>query len=215
VPTIYHRSRCEMVGTLRFAHPTQLSCAERTLVGLRGMREACKTQRTHKDSYLMDIPSSVRPLFLAAGWQSGRRMRVDGRVPELHLAHSILQEVGGLHVGRSEPSGIECARSDLEFCFCEADHKILSTWGELLRSRLVEVAEVHNRHGWLIVDEAGRCFGASQIHDAFYFEGQTFGEAVERLLLGRKVRPMLRPDQHQVELYGETFTRGHPAIFEY
>jgi hypothetical protein len=38
---------------------------------------------------------------------------------------------------------------------------------------------------------------------------------VERLLLGRKVRPMLRPDQHQVELYGETFTRGHPAIFEY
>jgi hypothetical protein len=215
VPTIYHRSRCEMVGTLRFAHPTQLSCAERTLVGLRGMREACKTQRTHKDSYLMDIPSSVRPLFLAAGWQSGRRMRVDGRVPELHLAHSILQEVGGLHVGRSEPSGIECARSDLEFCFCEADHKILSTWGELLRSRLVEVAEVHNRHGWLIVDEAGRCFGASQIHDAFYFEGQTFGEAVERLLLGRKVRPMLRPDQHQVELYGATFTRGHPAIFEY
>ena len=215
MPTIYHRSRCEMVGTLRFAHPTQLSCAERTLVRFRGMREACKTQRTHKDSYLMDIPSSVRPLFLAAGWQSGRRMRVDGRVPELHLAHSILQEVGDLHVGRSEPTGIECARSDLEFCFCEADHKILSTWGELLRSRLVEVAEVHNRHGWLIVDEAGRCFGASQIHDAFYFEGQTFGEAVERLLLGRKARPMLRPDQHQVELYGETFTRGHPAIFEY
>jgi hypothetical protein len=22
VPTIYHRIRCEMVGTLRFAHPT-------------------------------------------------------------------------------------------------------------------------------------------------------------------------------------------------
>jgi hypothetical protein len=77
------------------------------------------------------------------------------------------------------------------------------------------VAEVHNRHGWLIIDEAGRCFGASKIHDAFYFEGQTFGEAVERLLLGRKARPMLRPDQHQVELYGATFNRGHPAIFEY
>jgi hypothetical protein len=162
----------------------------------------------------MDIPASVRSLFLAAGWQPGRRIRVDGRVPELHPAHSILQEVGGLRVGRSEP-GIECARSDLEFGFCEEDYEILSTWGDLLRSRLVEVAEVHNRHGWLIVDEAGRCFGASQIHDAFYFEGQTFGEAVERLLLGRKARPMLRPDQHQVELYGETFTRGHPAIVEY
>lgn len=162
----------------------------------------------------MEIPVGVRPLFAAAGWKLGRRLRVPGRVPQLHPAHKVLQEVGGLHIGRSELGGIECARSDLAFCFCEADHEILSTWSELLRSQLIGVAEVHNRHGWLIVDEVGRCFGASQIHDAFYFEGQTFGEAVERLLLGRKARPMLRPDQHQVDLYGVTFARGHPAIFD-
>lgn len=117
----------------------------------------------------MDIPKDVRPLFVAAGWQSGRRVDVDGRVPRLHPAHDLLQEVGGLHVGRSEIAGIECARSDLEFCFCEVHHDILSTWSELLRSRLIGVAEVHNRHGWLLMDEAGRCFGASQMHDAFYF----------------------------------------------
>jgi SUKH-3 immunity protein len=163
----------------------------------------------------MDIPAGVRPLFVTAGWRSGRRVHVDGRVPELHPAYDVLQEVGGLHVGRSEPRGIECARSDLEFCFCNVDQDILSTWSELLRSRLMEVAEVHNRHGWLLVDQAGRCFGASRIHDALYFEGQTFGEAVERLLLGRKARPMLRPDQDQVDLYGSTFSRGHPAIFDY
>jgi hypothetical protein len=29
--------------------------------------------------------------------------------------------------------------------------------------------------------------------------------------LGRKARPILRPDQSQVDLYGATFTRGHPA----
>ncbi len=156
---------CEMVGTLRFAHRTKL----------RGRCKRCQTQKAHKDSHLMDIPESVRSIFLAAGWQSGRRISVDSRVPEFHPAHSILQGVGGLHVGRSDPAGIECGRSDLEFCFCEADHEILSTWGALLQSRLVEVAEVHNRHGWLIIDEAGRCFGASKIHDAFYFEGQTFG----------------------------------------
>jgi hypothetical protein len=127
---------------------------------------------------------------------AGNRGAVDGRVPQLHPAYDVLQELGGLHVGRSELGGIECARSDLEFCFCEADQDVLSTWSDLLRSRLIEVAEVHNRHGWLIVDEAGRCFGASQIHDAFYFEGHTFGEAVERLLLGRRAGPMLRPDQH-------------------
>lgn len=154
----------------------------------------CQVQTRHEGN-IMDIPAGVRPLFTAAGWQSGRRVRVHGRVPQLHPAHDVLREVGGLHIGQSEP-GIECARSDLEFGFCEADHEILSTWSELLRSRLIVVAEVHNRHGRLIVDEVGRCFGASQIHDAFYFEGQTFGEAVERLLLGRRARPMLRPDQH-------------------
>jgi hypothetical protein len=51
---------------------------------------------------------------------------------------------------------------------------------------------------WLFADEAGRCFGASQAHDAFYFEWYIFGEAVGRLLLGRKARPMLRPDQERV-----------------
>ena len=163
---------------------------------------------------MMDMPVSVRPLFTAAGWQLGRRVRVHGGVPRLHPAHDVLREVGGLHIGQSEPS-IECASSDLEFRFCEADHQILSTWSELLQSRLIVVAEVHNRHGWLIIDEVGRCFGASQIHDAFYFEGQTFGEAVERLLLGRRARPMLRPDQHQVDLYGVTFARGDPAIFDH
>jgi hypothetical protein len=163
----------------------------------------------------MDILASVRPLFLAAGWQSGRGVCVDGRVPPFHPAYRVLQEVGGLRVGRSGLGGVECARSDLEFRFCEVDQDIVSTWNELLRSQLIGAAEVHNRHGWLLVDEAGRCFGASQIHDAFYFEGQTFGEAVERLLLGRKARPMLRPDQHHVDLYGVTFARGNPAIFDY
>ena len=166
-------------------------------------------------SDVMDIPLSVRPLFVAAGWQSERRVSVDGRVPQLHPAYGVLQELGGLHVGRSELGGIECARSDLEFCFYDVDQDILSTWNALLRSQLIGVAEVHNRHGWLLVDEAGRCFGASQIHDAFYFEGQTLGQAAERLLLGRKARPMLRPDQHDVDLYGTTFARGHPAIFDY
>ena len=145
----------------------------------------------------MEVPLAVRPLFVAAGWQPGRCVGVDSRVPQRHPAFEVLQEFGGLHVVRSEGGGIECGRADLEFCFREGDLDILSTWSELLRSRLVEVAEVQNRHGWLFVDEAGRCFGA------------------RRLLLGYRSRPMLRPDQHQVVLYGETFARGHSAIFEF
>jgi hypothetical protein len=161
----------------------------------------------------MEIPSEVRQLFVAAGWRPARRVSVDGRVPEDHPAHDVLQELGGLHVGQAG-YGIECASSDLIFQFCDVAPDIVSTWSELLGSKLIEVAEVHHRHGLLVMDEAGRCFGASLIHDAFYFEGRNFGEALKRLLLGRKSRPMLRPDQHQVDLYGETFARGHPAIFE-
>jgi len=164
----------------------------------------------------MDIPPRVRSMFAAAGWQPGRRVSVDSQVSHLHPAYDVLKELGGLHVGRSGLNGFECARSDVEFCFCNVDQDdLLLTWNTLLRTQLIGVAEVHNRHGWLLVDEAGRCFGASQIHDAFYFEGQTFGEAVERVLLGFKARPMLRPDQDHVSLYGMTFARGDSAIYDY
>lgn len=160
----------------------------------------------------MGIPLDVRSLFVAAGWQAGRCVDVDARVPKRHAAYKILEELGGLHVGRAG-HGVECASSDLKFGFSEVDQDVASVWSELLKSRLLGIAEVHNRHGWLLVDEVGRCFGASQIHDAFYYEGQNSDVAIERLLLGRRARPMLRPDQDAVVLYGETFRRGHPAIF--
>jgi hypothetical protein len=162
----------------------------------------------------MEIPSEVRHLFAAAGWRPARRVSIDDRVPEHHPAHDVLQEMGGLHVGQAG-YGIECASSDLFFQFCDEAPEILSTWSELLGCKLIGVAEVHRSHGLLLMDEAERRFGASLIHDAFYFEGHNFGEALTRLLLGRKSRPMLRPDQHQVDLHGETFVRGHPAIFDY
>jgi len=151
-------------------------------------------------------------MLVTAGWRPGRQIDVDVRVPPLHPAHRILKELGGLHVGRCGP-GIECTTSDLKFGFCEPDEEIGPVWSELLGSELVTIAEVHHQHGWLLVDAAARCFGASQIHDAFYYEGPDFGVALERLLIGRRARPMLRPDQDQVELYGETFSRGHAAIF--
>jgi hypothetical protein len=162
----------------------------------------------------MEIPPIVRSQFLIPSWRFPRRMRVDPRVPTQHPAHEILAEMGGLHIGQSGP-GIECATSDLHFAFREADEEYGSCWGSLLASKLVAIAEVGNCHGWLFVDEGGRFFGGSQIHDAFYFEGDTFAEAAERLLLGRRARPMLKPDQDEIYLYGEKFTRGHPAVFDY
>jgi hypothetical protein len=103
----------------------------------------------------------------------------------------------------------------MHFAFCDADAEYGSCWSSLIASKLIALAEVGNCHGWLFVDEVGRFFGASQVHDAFYFEGNNFAEAAERLLLGQRARPMLKPDQDEIYLYGEKFTSGHPALFDY
>jgi hypothetical protein len=89
----------------------------------------------------------------------------------------------------------------------------IKLWSELLGSQLIYVATVHNDHEKLYVDALGRYFGLSLIHDTFYFHGASFGGAMEGLLLGRRARPMLRPDQETVDLYGETFTANHPSVY--
>jgi hypothetical protein len=162
----------------------------------------------------VQIPQSIQPLFVAAGWQSNRRVPVNPNVPVGHPAHDILSELGGLHVGQRGP-GIECATSDVKFDFCDGDSETVDIWSRLLEARLVGVAELDKGYGWLLVDASGRCFGADLVSDNFYFYGATFDEAVERLLAGRRARPVIRPDQDQVYLYGENFTRGHPALFDF
>jgi hypothetical protein len=85
----------------------------------------------------------------------------------------------------------------------------------MTRTELVGIAGVNNDHGELYVDALGRCFGASCVHDAFFFYGESFAEAVEGILLGRRARPMLRPDQPFVTLYGEKFTAESPEVYRY
>lgn len=153
-------------------------------------------------------------MFLAAGWKPGRKIEVFPPIPREHPAEDILSEFGGLRVGQAG-SGLECATSDVAFCHLPPCEIVVGVWGRLLRTRLVGVAQVHNDHAELYLDESGRYFGASQMHDAFYFEGASFGEAMERLLLGRRSRPMLRPDQETITLYGETFTADDPAVYKY
>jgi hypothetical protein len=95
------------------------------------------------------------------------------------------------------------------------DERVRRAWEELLGTQLVGVAEAHNGHEELYVDRDSRVFGASIAHDGFCFHGASFVEAMERLLSGRRTRPMLRPDQDRVMLYGDLFTADHPAIYRY
>jgi hypothetical protein len=109
---------------------------------------------------------------------------------------------------------VECATSDIRFGPLDNNSEV-DIWAGLLGTTLIGIAEVHHAHGELYIDSSGRCFGRSCLHEAFYFEGASFGEAVERLLLGRRARPLLRSDQESVTLYGEEFTAEHPEVYHY
>jgi len=174
---------------------------------------------------MIELPISVRPLFVAAGWHPGRTIsRAPGVRPQCsrfadllksdHPAVAILAEFGGLHVGQSG-TGEECATSDVAFRHLHPGEFVLDVWGKLLATELVGIAEVQNRHAELYVDRSGRCFCYSNVDDGFRFEGSSFGEAIERMLLGRCSRPMLRPEQRTVWHYGEEISADDPRVYKY
>lgn len=164
----------------------------------------------------LDIPQSVAPLFRAAGWHSLVRKSIAGNAPKGHPAAAVLLELEGLSVGDCE-SGEECSRSDIAFGRDEQleQDSVVHAWQSLLGTTLVCIGEVHCFHGALLMDSSGACYQSSQVHEAFSFDGATFGAAVERILLGRKGQPMLLPNQPSVQFYGETITANHPNLYRY
>jgi hypothetical protein len=164
---------------------------------------------------MVEIPESVRPRFVAAGWHPGRRVTVSLAVPADHPAAVILAAFGGLTITPDREAGEECAPDDLAFQELFPDESVTEVWSRLLGIRLVGVAEMHHGHGELYVGADGRCFGRSCVHDAFYFEGASFAEAAERALRGRRSRPLFRPDQVSVTLYGIRYTPDSPEVYRY
>ncbi|MCE9637841.1 MAG: SUKH-3 domain-containing protein [Planctomycetes bacterium] len=138
---------------------------------------------------LCEPPTRVRAMFERAGWAPGRRVAVSDEVPRGHPAHAILASFSGLSVGECGP-GEECARSDMVFRDLLEDASTVRTWETVLKTRLVSVASVHRGHGEMYVASDGQCYGASRNDGAFYFEGASFSEAVERRVFGRR-SPML------------------------
>lgn len=163
----------------------------------------------------IELPESVEPLFRAAGWHRGRQVSISRSVPTNHPALAILATVGGLTVTPDRKVGEECAPNDLAFQELEPNRSISEVWNALLDTILVGVAEMHDGHAELYVAADGRCFGCSLVHDAFYFEGNSFGEAAERSLFGRRSQPMLRPNQPSVTLYGIEYSADSPELYRY
>ena len=162
-----------------------------------------------------DLPVGIRHFFLEAGWLPGAQPRFTSELgADDHPAWSVLAEFNGLKVGQTG-AGEECATSDVVFQELSGQDSTIDLWSRLLDSHLVRVAEFHHSHGELLIDQTGRCFAWSLIDDNFCFAGATFAEAMESLLLGRRLRPMLRPDQQEMSVYGESIRTGDPRIFVY
>ncbi len=164
---------------------------------------------------MVDVPESVRLRFIAAGWHPGRRVAVPAAVPADHPAAVVLAAFSGLAITPTTKAGEECSADDLAFRELWPDESVIVVWAGLLGTRLVGVAEMHHGHSELYIAADGRCFGRSCVHDAFWFKGASFAEAAERCLLGRRSRPLLRPDQASVWLYGIPYTPDSPETYQY
>lgn len=135
----------------------------------------------------IDLPETLLPLFVAAGWPATHTEPLPDFVPPWHPATALLQQLAGLQVGTCD-TGEECATSDVVFGTFEHLHgdEDFLAWQQRLGSTLVSIAEVHHGHGALLMDEQGRCYVLSIIHDGFWLQGRTFAQAVETLVFGRK-----------------------------
>ncbi|UZJ58489.1 SUKH-3 domain-containing protein [Pseudomonas sp. KU26590] len=136
---------------------------------------------------LIELPESLSPLFLAAGWPSTSTVPLPRYVPHDHPAAALLKQLAGVQVGICG-AGEECATSDVAFGTFEHLHESedFLEWEQRLGTTLVSIAEVHHGHGALLIDEKGCCYLLSLIHDGLWIQGLGFVQAMENLIFGRK-----------------------------
>ncbi|MBD2106778.1 SUKH-3 domain-containing protein [Nodosilinea sp. FACHB-13] len=165
----------------------------------------------------MEIPTDILPFFQSAGWYPERRVALPNKaqslIPEGHPAAMILSTFSGLRVGRVG-LGEECAASDIIFGLIEDSEDAVGKWNDLLKTKLIGVAEYHHSHGELFIDAVGKCYSLG-LQDTFCFEGDNFNQAARNLLLGRRSRPMLLPGEESVMVYGEIYTAESPEVYRY
>ncbi len=136
---------------------------------------------------MIELPDSLRPLFVAAGWPSMSTVPLPHYVPPEHPAAALLEQLAGVQVGVCG-TGQDCATSDVAFGTFEHLHgsEDFLEWQQRLGSTLVSIAEVCHGHGALLMDEKGCCYGLSLIHDGLWIQGLDFVQAMENLIFGRK-----------------------------
>lgn len=140
------------------------------------------------------MPESVRPQFLATGWFPGRRAWFTFSSGLKSLASyqqgsALVSAFGGLRVGHSGP-GQECATSDVAFYrWPTAAHRESVVEMESPGDDLFPLAEAQVGYLELFVDARGRLLVYAVPDGSLTIAGDSFGEGIERLLLGRRWWP--------------------------
>ena len=156
------------------------------------------------------VSVSLRDLFLAAGWTPERASLTVDAAP----IEALYRELGGLTVGQNG-TGFECATGDVVFESAPIKDYSVGEWEGLLRVDLFRLGISSGGHEAIFVSNDCRLFGFSEIHDAFYLYGLSVTEGLEHLFCGIRARPMLRPNQESVTLYGHCYRRDHPDVYHY
>lgn len=134
------------------------------------------------------VPESVLPLFLAAGWHPARRVDIcfDGvqSLRSYSMGAELLGTFGGLQVGTCGP-GRDFAKSDIEFTLtpCIEDRSAVAEL-ETPGDDLFPLGEAHRSHMELFLDARGRLMVYGVPDGKLSVWGNSFGEGIERLLLG-------------------------------
>lgn len=159
---------------------------------------------------------AVTSLFIAANWPVADGERGEPFEVFDHPAAIAVAELDGLRVGHM---GIRPGQTSGELLFgdrsLEHDDPRVAEWEALLQIRLVNIAEVDSGHAALFMDGTGACYWKSNVHDAFAFGGDSLQEFLEDVVVNRRRKAMLRPDQASVSMYGLTITAKHPNAYDW
>ena len=136
-----------------------------------------------------ELPDNIKPLFVAAGWHPGRRVRVPlnafGGEPIFPAAELLLAEFANLHVGTTG-KGRDLARSDVHFdpVNIPEDAERVAPFQSQINAQLFPLGTAHNGHETLFVDERGRIYSVNAPVGEFWLMDLSFVSAMTSLLLG-------------------------------
>lgn len=125
-------------------------------------------------------------------------------VPLDHPARAVLTQKQGKRRGR------------ITYRLLERDEYSpnIPIWESLLGIRLIGIGEFSNGYELLFLASDGRCFSEDIVAgDVFCYQAESLLRFKLMPFLGRRSRPMLRPDQDSVVSRGITLTRKSPEVY--